>query len=158
MSPLYPASFSTPCVTPIFRGKPPFGTSCRTRQMRPICAWDFGLACLDDPHRLEKLCLPKRPAKTAKQGLAWEQELFPYSGGESLTQAHTGGTAGTIRLCSLLVFGISSFSGPIPKVLFFVYAAQLLYRRLHPSSPLIMFYRTLLGGYGKPLFSFSSLR
>ena len=41
--------------------------------MRPICAWDFGLACLDDPHRLEKLCLPKRPSKTAKQGLVWEQ-------------------------------------------------------------------------------------
>ena len=29
---------------------------------------------------------------------------------------------------------------------------------LHPSMPLIMFYRTLLGGHGNPLFSFSSLR
>ena len=71
--------------------------------------------------------------------------VLPYSGGENRTQAHTGGTAGTIRLCCLLVFWISSFSGPIPKVLFFVYAAQFLYRRLHPSISLIMFYRTLLG-------------
>ena len=110
-----------------------------------ICVWDFGLACLDDPHRLEKLCLPKRPSKTAQAGAGMGAGVLPYSGGENRTQAHTGGTAGTIRLCCLLVFGISSFSGPIPKVLFFVYAAQFLYRRLHPSIPLIMFYRTLLG-------------
>lgn len=82
---------------------------------------------------------------------------FPYSGHESLTQAHTGGTAGTIRLCCLLVFGISSFSGPIPKVLFFVYAAQFLYRRLHPSIPLIMFYKTLLGDMETLSFPFAAI-
>ena len=103
---------------------------------------------------LKKSCLSNRPTKMAQQGLVCEQGVFPYSGGESLTQAHTGGTAGTIRLCCLLVFGISSFSGPIPKVLFFVYAAQFLYRRLHHSIPLIMFHRTLLGGM--KTFSFAS--
>ena len=30
----------------------------------------------------------------AQQGLVCEQGLFPYSGGESLTQAHTGGHRG----------------------------------------------------------------
>ena len=64
----------------------------------------------------KKSCLSKRLAKMAQQGLVCEQGVFPYSGGESLTQAHTGGTAGTIRLCCLLVFGISSFSVPIPRV------------------------------------------
>ena len=71
----------------------------------------------------------------AQQGLVCEQGVFPYSGGESLTQAHTGGTAGAIRLCNLLAFGISSFSGPVPKVFFFVYAAQFLYKSILPFSP-----------------------
>lgn len=87
----------------------------------------------------KKSCLSKRLAKMAQQGLVCEQGVFPYSGGESLTQAHTGGTAGTIRLCCLLVFGISSFSEPLPKILFFVYAAQVLHRAILPSSTLIMF-------------------
>ena len=88
---------------------------------------------------------PNTPQKRPNRGWHGSEGVFPCSGCKSRTQAHTGGTAGTIRLCCLLVFGISSFSGPIPKVLFFVYAAQFLYRRLHPSIPLIMFYRTLLG-------------
>ncbi len=87
----------------------------------------------------KKSCLSKRPAKAAQWGPVWERGFFPYSGGESLTQAHTGGTAGTIRLCCLLVFGISSFSEPLPKILFFVYAAQVLHRAILPSSTLIMF-------------------
>ena len=94
---------------------------------------------------LKNPAFPNTPQKRPNGGWYVSRGVFPYSGGESLTQAHTGGTAGTIRLCCLLVFGISSFSGPIPKVLFFVYAAQFLYRRLHLSIPLIMFYRTLLG-------------
>ena len=88
---------------------------------------------------------PNTPQKRPNRGWHGSEGVFPCSGCKSRTQAHTGGTAGTIRLCCLLVFGISSFSGPIPKVLFFVYAAQFLYRRLHLSIPLIMFYRTLLG-------------
>ena len=71
--PFYPASFSTPCVTSVFRRKPLFRTGHRTRQIWLICEWDLGLAWLANPHRLEKLCLPKRPSKTAKQGLVWEQ-------------------------------------------------------------------------------------
>ena len=73
MSPLYPASFSTPCVTPIFWGKPSFGSSRRTCQIRLICEWDFGLTCLADPHGPEKSCLPKRPSKMAQRGLIWER-------------------------------------------------------------------------------------
>ena len=47
----------------------------------------------------KKSCLSKRPTKMAQQGLVnggWygDQGLFPYSGGESLTQAHTGGHRG----------------------------------------------------------------
>lgn len=82
----------------------------------------------------KETCLLKHPAKTPQRGLVWEQGLFPYPSGESPTQAHTGGTAGTIQLCCLLVFGISSFSGPIPKVLFFVYAAQFLHRADPPTG------------------------
>ena len=109
---------------------------------------------LNDPHRPEKSCLSQHPSKTSQRGLVWERGVFPYPSGENRTQAHTGGAAGAIRLCWQLVFGISSFSGPIPKVLFFVYAAQFLYRRLHPSPPLIMFYRTLLGDMENLSFPF----
>ena len=42
----------------------------------------------------KKSCLSKRPAKMAQQGLVCEQGVFPYSVGESLTQAHTGGHRG----------------------------------------------------------------
>lgn len=42
----------------------------------------------------KKSCLSKRLAKMAQQGLVCEQGVFPYSGGESLTQAHTGGHRG----------------------------------------------------------------
>ena len=42
----------------------------------------------------KKSCLSKRPTKMAQQGLVCEQGVFPYSGGESLTQAHTGGHRG----------------------------------------------------------------
>ena len=70
---------------------------------------------LDDPQRLEKSRLSKHPSKTAQAGAGMGAGVFPYSGGENRTQAHTGGTAGTIRLCCLLVFGISFFLGPSPK-------------------------------------------
>ena len=42
----------------------------------------------------KKSCLSKRPAKAAQWGLVWGSGVFPYSGGESLTQAHTGGHRG----------------------------------------------------------------
>ena len=42
----------------------------------------------------KKSCLSKRPTKMAQQGLVCEQGVFPYSGGESLTLAHTGGHRG----------------------------------------------------------------
>ena len=52
----------------------------------------------------KKSCLSKRPTKMAQQGLVCEQGGFPYSGGESLTQAHTGRTAGEIRFfCQLIL-------------------------------------------------------
>ena len=96
---------------------------------------------------------PNTPQKRPNRGWYGSRGVFPYSGGESLTQAHTGGTAGTIRLCCLLVFGISSFSEPLPKILFFVYAAQFLHRAIFPSSTLITFCRTLLEYY-ESLFVF----
>ena len=65
---LYPASFSTPCVTPIFWGKPSFGSSRRTCQIRLICEWDFGLTCLADPHRLEKILSFQTPHKNGPMG------------------------------------------------------------------------------------------
>ena len=68
MSPLYPASFSTPCVTPIFWGKPSFGSSRRTCQIRLICEWDFGLTSLADPHRLEKILPSQTPHKNGPMG------------------------------------------------------------------------------------------
>ena len=49
-----------------------------------------------------------------------------------------------IRLCLQLIFRIFSFSGPLPKVLFFVYAAQFLHRAILSLSTLITFCRTLL--------------
>ena len=54
-----------------------------------ICVWDFGLACLDNPHRLEKLCLPKRPQKRPNRGWYGSKGLFPYPPGKNRTQAHT---------------------------------------------------------------------
>ena len=84
---------------------------------------------------LKNPAFPNNPQKRPNRGWYVSRGVFPYSGGESLTQAHTGGTAGTIRLCCLLVFGISSFSEPLPKILFFVYAAQFLYKSILPFSP-----------------------
>ena len=100
---------------------------------------------LDGPARLRKSYLPQHPSKMAQRGLVWER------GGVSLLRLqkpHTGPhrrDSGGDSSLLLPVFIIPPFSGPIPKVFFFVYAAQFLYRRLHPSIPLIMFYRTLLG-------------
>lgn len=68
MSPLYPASFSTPCVTPILQGKPPFGMDHGTRQIQWICVWDFNPACLADPHRLEKILPFRTPRKSGPMG------------------------------------------------------------------------------------------
>lgn len=63
----------------------------------------------------KKFCLSKRPAKAAQWGLVCEQGLFPYSGGESLTQAHTGGTAGAIRFCCYKSSKFLLFLGLFPK-------------------------------------------
>ena len=55
----------------------------------------------------KKSCLSKRLAKMAQQGLVCEQGVFPYSGGESLTQARTSGTAGAYP--ALLPTGLRDF-------------------------------------------------
>ena len=116
-----------------------------TRQLCRICVWDVGLACLDDPHRPEKILPFQTPLKNGPTGADMEARVLSLLQlGKPHTSPHRQ-DSGELRLCWQLVFGISSFSGPIPKVLFFVYAAQFLYRKLHPSPPLIMFYRTLLG-------------
>ena len=120
--------------------------------MQRICEWDFGPTCLDDPHRPEKSSLSKRPTKMAQQGLVCEQGVFPYSGGESRTQAHTGGTAEAIRF-RCYQSSKFLFSAPVLKAFFFVYAAQFLHKAILLSSTLITFYRTLLEYYGS-LFCF----
>ena len=77
-----------------FSGEPTYETGYGTRQIRLICEWDLGLTCLADPHRLEKNpAFPNAPQKRPNGGWYGDQGLFPYSGGESLTQAHTAGTA-----------------------------------------------------------------
>ena len=63
----------------------------------------------------KKSCLSKRLAKMAQQGLVCEQGVFPYSGGESLTLAHTGGTAGAIRFCCYKSSKFLLFLGLFPK-------------------------------------------
>ena len=93
----------------------------------------------------KKSCLSKRPTKAAQTGVGSRSGVVSFP---SLQKPHTGPhkwDSEEIRLCCQLVFRISSFLSPFQKVLFFVYAAQFLYRRLHPSIPLIMFYKTLLG-------------
>ena len=65
---LSPASFSPPCVTPIFWSKPPFGTSHGTRQIRLILYRGLRAACTT-----QKSCLSKFPSKTAQRGLVWER-------------------------------------------------------------------------------------
>ena len=82
--PFYPASFSTPCVTSVFRRKPLFRTGHRTRQIWLICEWDLGLAWLAN---LQKSCLSKHSTKTAKQGLAWERGIVSLL---SRQKPHTG--------------------------------------------------------------------
>ena len=93
----------------------------------------------------EKSCPPKRSEKAAQTGVGMGLGIVSLPRpGKPHTSPHRR-DSGAIWLCWQLIFRGSSFSVPIPKVLFFVYAAQFLYRRLHPSIPLIMFYRTLLG-------------
>ena len=102
----------------------------------------------------KKSCLSKRPTKAAQTGVGSRSGVVSFP---SLQKPHTGPhkwDSEEIRLCCQLVFRISSFLSPFQKVLFFVYAAQFLYRRLHHSIPLIMFHRTLLGGM--KTFSFAS--
>ena len=152
--PFYPASFSTPCVTSVFRRKPLFRTGHRTRQIWLICEWDLGLAWLAN---LQKSCLSKHSTKTAKQGLVWEQGIVSLL---SRQKPHTGPhrwDSEEIQLCLHLIFRIFSFLGHIPIVLFFVYAAQFLYRRLHSFDPLIMFYKTLLGDMETLSFPFAAI-
>ena len=44
-----------PMCHPRFSRKSLSGMGHRTRQIRLICVWDFGLTYLDDPHRFEKI-------------------------------------------------------------------------------------------------------
>ena len=55
----------------------------------------------------KKSCLSKRPTKMAQWGLVWGSGFVPYSGGESLTQARTSGTAGAYP--ALLPTGLRDF-------------------------------------------------
>ena len=69
---------------------------------------------------------------------------------------HTGPhrrDSGVIWLCRQLIFWI--FSEPLPKILFFVYAAHFLHKGILPPGTLITFYRTLLE-YHSSLFFFVS--
>ena len=70
----------------------------RTRQIRLICEWVLGLAWLAN---LQKSCLSKHSAKTAKQGRAWERGVFPYPSGENRTQAGQRGNL-ALRTVDLL--------------------------------------------------------
>ena len=105
----------------------------------------------------KKSCLSKRPTKAAQTGVGSRSGVVSFP---SLQKPHTGPhkwDSEEIRLCCQLVFRISSFLSPFQKVLFFVYAAQFLYRRLHPSIPLIMFYKTLLGDMETLSFPFAAI-
>ena len=75
----------------------------------------------------KKSCLSKRPAKAAQWGLVCEQGSVSLL---QLRKPHTGPyrrDCGDYPALRLLVFGISSFSGPIPKVLFFVFMRRSFY-------------------------------
>ena len=101
---------------------------------------------------LKNPAFPNTPQKRPNGGWYGIRELFPYPPGKNRTQAHTGGTAGRFVFAA----NWSScflFSGPVPKVFFFVYAAQFLHRAIFPSSTLITFCRTLLEYY-ESLFVF----
>ena len=148
--PFYPASFSTPCVTSVFRRKPLFRTGHRTRQIWLICEWDLGLAWLAN---LQKSCLSKRPAKAAQWGLVWGSGVVSLLRRRKPHTSPHSWDSGVIWLCRQSIFRVSSFSSPFPKVLFFVYAAQFLHRTILPSSTLITFCRTLLEYY-ESLFVF----
>ena len=110
--PFYPASFSTPCVTSVFRRKPLFRTGHRTRQIWLICEWDLGLAWLAN---LQKSCLSKRPAKTAQQGLAWERGIVSLlSRQKPHTGPHRWDSGGDRVLPTIDLLGLFSFES-IPK-------------------------------------------
>ena len=140
--PFYPASFSTPCVTSVFRRKPLFRTGHRTRQIWLICEWDLGLAWLAN---LQKSCLSKHSTKTTKQGLAWERGAvfltLPAKAAHRPTQVGQRGDP-ALSPSDLQDF---FFFGSYPHSPFLYLCGAVLYRRLHPSIPLIMFYKTLLG-------------
>lgn len=93
----------------------------------------------------KETCLLKRPAKKAQRGLVWERWVVSLPFRRKPHTVPHSWDSGAILLRRQLIFRGSSFSSPFQKVLFFVYAAQFLYRRLHLSIPLIMFNRTLLG-------------
>ena len=97
---------------------------------------------LDDPHRPQRILPSQTLLKNGPTGLVWKQGLYfltlPAKTHTSLHRRDNG----VIWLCQQLIFRI--FSGYIPLVLFFVYAAQFLHRAIFPSSTLITFCRTLL--------------
>ena len=152
--PFYPASFSTPCVTSVFRRKPLFRTGHRTRQIWLICEWDLGLAWLAN---LQKSCLSKHSTKTAKQGLVWEQGgcflTLPAKAAHRPTQL---GQWGDLALPTVDLPGFFFFKS-IPKSSFLCLCCAVLYRRLHLSIPLIMFYKTLLGDMETLSFPFAAI-
>ena len=61
---------------PGFSRKSLFGMGHRTRQIRLICVWDFGLTYLDDPHRFEKILPFQTLLKNGPTGLVWKQGLY----------------------------------------------------------------------------------
>ena len=118
-----------------FSGEPTYETGYGTRQIRLICEWDLGLTCLADPHRLEKILPSPTSHKNGPTGAGMERGVVSLL---RLQKPHTGpyrrGCGGDSFLL-LPVFIISPFSGPVPKVFFFVYAAQFLYKSILPFSP-----------------------
>ena len=90
---LSPASFRSPVLPTVSRGNPDFRTDRGTGPIRLVLYWEF---------------LPlQAPAKMGQERPEIGQGLFPYSGGESLTQARTSGTAGAYP--ALLPTGLRDF-------------------------------------------------
>ena len=108
---------------------------------------------LDGPAWPRKSCLPQHPFKNGQTGVGMGAMgcflTLPAKIAHRPTQA---GQWGDLALSTVNLQDFS-FSGHIPIVLFFVYAAQFLHRAILPSSTLIPFYRTLLECYGS-LFCF----
>ena len=121
--------------------------------MQRICAWDFGLTCLADPHRLEKI----PPSQTSLKNGPTEAGLgtrgcFLTPVVKAAHKPVQAGQRGQFVFTATSLHN-SSFFWACSQSFFLVYAAQFLHRAIFPSSTLITFCRTLLEYYGS-LFCF----